>query len=538
MWQTEWVEYSGQAHPESPQVHSQLAVGDVASVYLLQWNEHCVECAIPDCYKVCPLYVQRRDRKCARFRNGILPNPRYRGLFPFGAEIEFRRWGKLESTFGLGTFRPSETQLLARFDRLCLSVLRPLSRLARKVSPNYRLNGAYALCRDRLLRKLSRTAKMSFHDFVIEAWNLKSECATFVIECWQDGPKFRTSVLLEPGRGIHRIPVEAMNIDLNGSPGLIRVYPDQDTEAHVAFSWLDIVQYARGEERRPATISVPSISNSPKIKCIVWDLDNTVWGGILGEQDVDRVSLLPGVMETLVALDHRGIVQSIASKNDHDHAWRAVQRLGLDHLFVYPMINWEPKSANIRRIAEGLNLGIDACALVDDSAFERAEVAAQLPGIRTYSDSDVATLLQRTEFDVPITDETRARRSFYMVESERKRQADDSGTDHLGFLRGCNMQATLFIPGQNEDIERCLELLHRSNQLNLSTHRYTRQEFIDLLASPDKICICTSCRDRFGDYGIVGVASLERHHDELRLADFVLSCQVAQRSSKMHGLTG
>ena len=530
MWQTEWAETPKIRSNIEFESSSELSISDVAKVYLLQWNEHCVECAIPDCYKVCPLYVERRDRKCARFRNGIFPNSRYSGLFPFGAEVEFRRWGKLESTFGLGAFQPQEARFLARLDRVCLSTIRPLSRWARTISPYYRLQGAYSFYRDRLVRKLAHSMPMTFHDFVIEAWNFKPVATSFIVECWQEGPAFRTSIVLPPGHGIHRIPVKSLNVDLYGKKGLIRIYPDCDTEAHVAFSWLDVVQYAapkQEEAERPSPLT--TLSSSKKIKCVVWDLDNTIWSGILGEQEVHRMSLLPGVRDTILALDQRGIIQSIASKNDHDHAWRALQIFGLDHLFVEPMINWNPKSENIRCIAAQLNLGIDACALMDDSGFERTEVAARLPGIRTYSESDVATLLQRPEFDVPITAESRARRSFYIVASERQRQAAESKADYLTFLRGCDMQAKLFSPAHEEHVERCLELLHRSNQLNLSTRRYTRQKFMELLASSDRICICTSCTDRFGDYGIVGVAVLECHPDSLLLTDFVLSCRVAQK---------
>ena len=116
MWQTDWAEKPRQtADSEGPQ-SSSLAPANVASTYLLSWTEHCIECAIPDCYALCPLYVRRRDRKCARFKNGISPNPQYPGLFSFGAEIEFRRWGKLESAFGFG---PAETVAIpmARPDR-------------------------------------------------------------------------------------------------------------------------------------------------------------------------------------------------------------------------------------------------------------------------------------------------------------------------------------------------------------------------------------------------------------------------------------
>src|SRR5580698_5289722 len=120
MWQTDWAERPGQSvKPEEAQI-SALAPASVRSTYLLSWNEHCIECAVPDCYALCSLYVARRDRKCSRFKFGIAPNSKYPGLFPFGAEVEFRRWGKLESNFGFGSVRPSEVRWMDRIDRVFL----------------------------------------------------------------------------------------------------------------------------------------------------------------------------------------------------------------------------------------------------------------------------------------------------------------------------------------------------------------------------------------------------------------------------------
>lgn len=533
MWQTDWADGPPSIKGAGPQCVSELAPGAVDYVYLLHWNEHCTECTVPDCYKVCSLYVERRDRKCARFKNGIFPNPQYYGLFPFGAEVQFRRWGKLESTFGFGAAKPGQVRLLDRIDRTLLRAVHSVSSMLRRVSPNYRVNGAYAVLREGLLRAVTRRRREEFDEFVIEVWNIESHPVRLVVECWQGGLKFRTSIFVKPGRMIQRIPFASMNVDLYGRFGVVRVYPDHDAEAHVVFSWLDFVRYAGASHRESApALTQPRAQTAPnpnKVKCVIWDLDRTIWDGILGEQDPSRVSLRPGVLETLVALDEKGILQSIASKNDHDDAWGVLQRLGIAHLFLYPAINWEPKSANIRQIVSALNIGIDACAFVDDSPFERAEVCHQFPEIRTYSDGDVPALPEKPEFCVPVTSESRQRRLSYVADLERKKQALDYGSNYEAFLKTCEMEAIVFAPREREHLERCLELLHRSNQLNLSTHRYTREEFERLLAADDTVCVCTSCRDRFGDYGIIGFASVERIRDMLFLKDFVLSCRVAQK---------
>lgn len=524
MWQTDWAEAQQIAAAGNPEA-STLSPENVSAAYMLFWVEHCIECAVPECYSVCPLYVARRDRKCARFKNGIVPNAKYPGLLPYGAEVEFRRWGKLEANFGFGSVQPERIRSLDRVDRSLLQGIRPISSLLRPLSPKLKLNGAYAVAREKTLQRLTRSGHDTFDEFVIEVWNLQNQSIRLVIEAWQQGPKFRTSILLEPGRNVQRIPAGSMNVDPYGEFGMIRVYPENDTEAHLVFSWLDFVRY------RDAAIaaSTRTASAAGKVKCVIWDLDQTAWDGILGEQDPEVVSLRPEVRRIMLDLDERGILQSIASKNDHDNAWRVLERLGVAHLFLHPQINWEPKSASIRRIIASLNIGVDSCVFIDDSAFERAEVVNELLGIRAFSDSELPSLLRRDEFDVTVTAESKQRRSFYLAESQRKEQALEFGDRYEAFLRTCEMEATLFRPTESEQVERCLELLHRSNQLNLSTYRYKREEFLRLLEQPQTLCICTACHDRFGEYGIVGFASVATGPSEVVLKDYVLSCRVAQK---------
>lgn len=529
MWQTDWAEEPRKNAVTSTPEISALSPENVSAAYLLFWAEHCIECAIPDCYGTCPLYVARRDRKCARFKNGIVPNPKYPGLLPYGAEIEFRRWGKLEANFGMGSVQPDQVHTFDRVDRWFLQSIQPVSSLFRSLSPNLKLNGAYAVLRERLLQRLTQRQRESFDEFVIEVWNLQSHNVRLVIESWQQGFKFRTSIVLEPGRTIHRIPASAMNVDLYGEFGMIRVYPENDTEAHVAFSWLDFVKYSVSSKAQITATSGATQPAVSKVKCVVWDLDNTAWDGILGEQDSSSISLRPGVLQTMLVLDQRGILQSVASKNDHESAWEVLKRLGVADLVLYPQINWLPKSTNIQRIVKSLNIGVDSCAFIDDSAFERAEVMHELPSLRVFSDLEVPKLLDLPEFTVPVTAESKQRRAFYISESQRKEQALEFGDRYEVFLRTCEMEATLVRPSEPEHVERCLELLHRSNQLNLSTHRYAREEFMRILKQPNSLCICTACRDRFGDYGIVGFASVVFEKNEALLKDYVLSCRVAQK---------
>src|SRR5581483_5052110 len=115
------------------------------------------------------------------------------------------------------------------------------------------------------------------------------------------------------------------------------------------------------------------------MKCVVWDLDNTLWNGTLLEDG--QVTLREEIVHTIKLLDARGILHSIASKNSYEAAMAMLQQLGVSEYFLYPQINWNSKASSIREIAKAINIGLDTIAFVDDQAFERAEVAFQIPEV-------------------------------------------------------------------------------------------------------------------------------------------------------------
>lgn len=162
--------------------------------------------------------------------------------------------------------------------------------------------------------------------------------------------------------------------------------------------WCDFVQGNAIESEKPAE----------KVKCVVWDLDNTLWNGTLIETDnPEDLKIRPGVLEIIHELDQRGIIQSIASKNDMDVAWPVVEKLGIAEYFLYPQIHWNAKSDSIRQIAKALNIGIDTFAFIDDSNFERMQVQSALPQVRVYDEKELQNILQRPEFKVMVTEESK-----------------------------------------------------------------------------------------------------------------------------------
>lgn len=265
------------------------------------------------------------------------------------------------------------------------------------------------------------------------------------------------------------------------------------------------------------------------MKCVAWDLDNTLWKGILVEDGAEGLTPVPEALALVKQLDERGIIQTIVSKNNFPDAWAMIERLGLQDYFLFPAINWQPKSKNLQVVADKLNIGVDTFALIDDSSFERAEVQTTLPQVRAYPVEQIPSLVTLDEFDVPVTETAKKRRLSYLTEIKREKEKELFAGDEEAFLRSCQLKLRLFIPREERHVKRWLELIQRSNQLNMSNRRYTAEEFDKLLSTAGMLCIAMDCCDRFGEYGIVGFASIDESLPNPRLQDMVLSCRVAQR---------
>ena len=204
-----------------------------------------------------------------------------------------------------------------------------------------------------------------------------------------------------------------------------------------------------------------------------------------------------------------------------------LERLGVADYFLYPQIHWEPKSGSVEQIARALNIGIDSLAFVDDTVFERRQVASVWPQVRTYDAAEVGVLLERAEFDVPVTAESRVRRSMYQAEAHRNTLRSAVHTDMVDFLRRCNLKLKIFEPTTEEALLRCIELVVRTNQLNMTGKKYTREEFDRILTRENHKNFAFSCGDDFGEYGIVGFVQYRVEQKELIFTEFAMSCRVA-----------
>ncbi len=221
-------------------------------------------------------------------------------------------------------------------------------------------------------------------------------------------------------------------------------------------------------------------------------------------------------------------MQSIVSKNEYEIAWLKIEEAGLQDYFLYPAIHWGPKSESIINIASELNINVDTFAVFDDSEWERNEISSRLPQVRVYDPENIDNLINYDEFKVVETTETKKRRQMYSIEAGRKAISADWGYDFYGFLKSCKMIMKIKEPSPSQ-FKRCLELLQRTNQFNLSGKEYNDSSLKKLISKPKFNNFCVSLEDRFGDYGVVMFVIIKNDKNSSTIIDFVMSCRVAQK---------
>lgn len=262
------------------------------------------------------------------------------------------------------------------------------------------------------------------------------------------------------------------------------------------------------------------------IKCVIWDLDNTIWSGICLEDA--EVQLREGIVDVLDEIRKRGIVQSVASKNE-PAAVDFLGRFGISDYFVYPHVNWDPKEVNIEKIAGILNIGLDSVAFVDDNPFERESVEAMLPGVRTYDAEDYRKLPGLEEFQLAYdTPEAKARGRMYVDEAARRQDQSESEGRKEEFLMSLNMVAYPRL-AEVGDLTRICELVTRTNQFNSTGIRYSDEEIEEFFNAEEYRFHIVSLEDKYGDYGRCGVALIREEDEAWNLEILLLSCRVAGR---------
>lgn len=284
----------------------------------------------------------------------------------------------------------------------------------------------------------------------------------------------------------------------------------------------------------------------PPRKCLVLDLDNTLWGGVLAEEGMAGLRLGHDPVGTafldfqraVLSLSKRGVLLAICSRNDEDEARAALSEhpeiiLRPQH-FAALRVGWTDKAASIVSIAEELNIGLDSFVFLDDDEFERQNIRERVPEVLVPDlPADPVQyrkfLLGLTAFDtLQLTSEDRVRGQMYAERSQREAlKATAHSLD--AYLVDLQMEITVAPPDGATKV-RLFQLAHKTNRFNLTTYRYTDAEFEARVAGPGSEVFGIRVRDRLGDNGVVGLVVLIQAGDVCEIETFLLSCRVLGRS--------
>ena len=281
-------------------------------------------------------------------------------------------------------------------------------------------------------------------------------------------------------------------------------------------------------------------------KALVVDLDNTLWGGIIGEDGMAGIKVgaeYPGaafqaLQRALLDLSRRGILLAICSKNNLDDAMEALEKhpgmLVRPRHFAAMRINWTDKSQNLREIAHELNIGVDSLAFLDDNPFEREQVRAALPEITVIDVPQDPLQYAAIVRDSPVFErltlsaEDQQRTAMY-AEQRQRTTAEQTFQSKEDFFRFLEQEAELN-PASDLTIARIAQLTQKTNQFNLTTRRYTEAQIAEMAKQPEWNIFSIRVRDRFGDHGVVGVAIAHDEGEQCEVDTFALSCRVIGRT--------
>lgn len=284
-------------------------------------------------------------------------------------------------------------------------------------------------------------------------------------------------------------------------------------------------------------------------KLVILDLDDTLWGGIVGDIGWEQVRLgghdpigeaFVEFQQALKVLENRGIILGIVSKNEESVALEAIRNhpgmILRENDFAGWRINWDDKARNITELTNELNLGLQSVVFIDDNPVERDRVRQALPDVfvpewpndkMRYSQA----LAQLRCFDLPdISSEDQARAQMYVADRQRRDLAQDlSSVDD--FLRSLDIHISTEVLTRS-NLSRAAQLFNKTNQMNLSTRRLTAEELWEWAQEPGQRMWTLRVIDKFGDSGLVGLVSFRQHDNQGEIVDFILSCRVFGRCAE------
>ena len=264
----------------------------------------------------------------------------------------------------------------------------------------------------------------------------------------------------------------------------------------------------------------------PQKKVLALDLDNTLWDGIVSEDEPSGVEPDLALQREALELRARGVLLVALSKNDPEDVepmWSDPRMLLHADDFAAMRINWDAKSANLADVAKELGVGADSFVFVDDSPSNRAEMRASLPEVAVSQfPPDLAQYFPLRA----VTDEDRARAEMYKAESKRREAA--AGMTYDDYLRSLGIVNEVR-PVSAADVPRVVQLSQRSNQMNVLTVRRTEGEIIGFASDPSRVILALRSSDRFGDLGLVAFANARVDGERAEIEDWVMSCRAMNR---------
>ncbi|HEV3483137.1 MAG TPA: HAD-IIIC family phosphatase [Candidatus Acidoferrales bacterium] len=443
-------------------------------------------------------------------------------------KIRFKQWGKLWSEGSIRLHLRDQADRIEQRDYNIGKVLQSLVML----SPARSFLSAKRYSFKKRIARRAKPAKKVPTAFLVECFNPGANCINLSLTIRSNNPSrkipFQELLAAKPGPSRFRVSYDSINavVALSESFQIELIPNDVPDGTTLYFGAMDFVHERTPPSEKESSRQNISELKPQKVKCVVWDLDNTLWEGILIEDGPEKLRLKNGIRRIIEELDRRGILLSIASKNNHHEAMQMLKSWNLEEYFLLPQIAWNPKSEGVAAIATGLNIGVDAILFIDDSEFEREQVHAVLPTVQMLDARDYQSLLDLPELSAPLTEESSNRRKMYRMEHERQKTAEGFGQDYLAFLRYCAIRVALR-PMDQENLERVHELTQRTNQMNFSGNRYDRKRLAEILKAPHLETYVIKCDDRFGSYGVVGFAIVDTR--EPRLTDLMFSCRVQSK---------
>ena len=286
---------------------------------------------------------------------------------------------------------------------------------------------------------------------------------------------------------------------------------------------------------------------TPRKKLIALDLDNTLWGGVIGEDGVDGIELSDhkegqryyDFQRQLLEMKKRGVVLALNSKNNPADAEEAIQKhpamLLRDEDFALRKINWDNKAANLKAISRELNLTMGGIVFVDDNPVERAVVSGECPeALVPDFPGDTSTLLSFAEelwFDffrpLRVLQEDLEKTRMYQQEALR-RQEESQSLNLDDYISRLEMRADIHRM-RPEELDRAAQLLGKTNQFNLTTRRYSKAELSALAACPENRVYVARSGDKYGENGLIALMILIPEGEDMRIDSFLMSCRVMGR---------